>query len=107
MRIETSPDSSVRAVVFRRSCGATTGFSTEVSVIGPNEPLPTGDVIGNVFAVGDTSRHRAEISFEDVLSLNVEWMSPRVLQITHSARADVFRQQHERGGVRILYRKRP
>jgi len=103
----TSPDSSARAVVFRRNCGATAGFSTEVSVIPLNEPLPTGDVIGNVFAVGDTSLYRGPDATSDALSMKVEWVSSRLLQITYNERAAILRQHQERQGVRIAYRTLP
>lgn len=103
----TSPDSSARAVVFRRNCGATTGFSTEVSVILLSEPLPTGDVVGNVFGVGDTSLYRGQDTGGDALSVKVEWVSPRLLQVTHNERAAILRQHQERHGVRIEYRTRP
>lgn len=41
-----SPDGSRRAVIFDRDCGATTGFSTQVSVVGADD-VPAGT--GNVF----------------------------------------------------------
>src|SRR5687767_14406824 len=51
-----SPDGRARAIVFRRSCGATTGFSTQVSVVRGTEPLPNDP--GNVF-VADPLRSEA------------------------------------------------
>src|SRR5687767_10343542 len=35
-----SPDRKLKAVVFERSCGATTGFSTQVSVLPADRDLP-------------------------------------------------------------------
>jgi hypothetical protein len=43
----SSPGATKRAVVFESSCGATTGFSTHVSVMNAGEALP--DSAGNVF----------------------------------------------------------
>lgn len=42
-----SPDGQLKAVVFQRECGATTGFSTQISVLAADETLP--DWGGNVF----------------------------------------------------------
>ena len=42
-----SPDKNYKAVIFQRDCGATTGFSTQVSVLGVNEELENKS--GNIF----------------------------------------------------------
>lgn len=42
-----SPEGNLRAVVFERNCGATTSFSTQVSVIESGSTLPNEG--GNVF----------------------------------------------------------
>jgi hypothetical protein len=41
-----SPNGKMKAVVFQRDCGATTGFNTQVSVLLSNQQLP--DEGGNV-----------------------------------------------------------
>ena len=42
-----SPDRRFRLVAFNRDCGATTGFSTQVSLLKLHEALPNSE--GNVF----------------------------------------------------------
>lgn len=42
-----SPDGQFKAVIFERDCGATTDFSTQVSIVPTSTPLP--DTAGNVF----------------------------------------------------------
>ena len=44
---EPAPGGKFRAVVFERDCGATTGFSTNISIIPARSPLPNEQ--GNVF----------------------------------------------------------
>src|SRR5919106_3054135 len=51
-----APDLRVRAVVFQRTCGATTASSTQVSLLAASRPLP--DDGGNVF-IADTDHSRA------------------------------------------------
>lgn len=43
-----SADRTLKAVVFQRDCGATTGFSTQVSVLPAGETLGN-DVAGNLY----------------------------------------------------------
>jgi len=63
-----SPDGSMTAYLFRRSCGATTGFSTHVSLLPAGRTLPNDG--GNVLSAGN----------EQVIL--IEWAAPQVLQIT-------------------------
>jgi len=45
-----APGGRRTAVLFQRACGATTGFTTQISILGPGE-VPTGK--GNVFIADD------------------------------------------------------
>ena len=45
----SSPDNSYKAVVFQRDCGATTGFSTQVSILGTNDELLNEAGIREIF----------------------------------------------------------
>ena len=49
---DVSPNRKLKAVTFRRDCGATTKESVQVSVLPANKPLPNKP--GNVFVVADT-----------------------------------------------------
>jgi hypothetical protein len=51
-----SPDGALKAVVFQRDCGATTSFSTQISILWTNRPLP--NETGNLF-VADTDHGKA------------------------------------------------
>ena len=44
-----SPKGNLKAVVFQRDCGATTGFSTQVSILDANQQLRNES--GNIFTV--------------------------------------------------------
>ena len=43
----TSPSNKKKLVLFERNCGATTGFSTQISIINDNETL--GNESGNIY----------------------------------------------------------
>jgi hypothetical protein len=44
-----SPNKKLKAVVFQRDCGATTGFSTQISILGVGKKLKNKG--GNIFVV--------------------------------------------------------
>jgi len=64
-----SPNGALKAVVFQRDCGATTGFSTQVSVLSAQTTLRNDG--GNVF-VEDTGSN-----------VDVTWQGNRSLRIQH------------------------
>ena len=96
VREKLSPDLNLKAVVFERDCGATTGFSTQVSILEASEDLTGG---GNAF-VSDGGR--------GVVGWNgpwvaVKWLGPGSLQIAYDATASVFEQDKTVDGVSISY----
>ena len=48
---ELSPDGKLKAVIFTRNCGATTGYNRQVSILRVSETLPNDG--GNVFITDD------------------------------------------------------
>jgi len=64
-----SPDKKLYAVLFERSCGATTGFSTQISLINSNKSIENNEV-GNIYIAN---------GYPDNYSFN--WLSPYVLNI--------------------------
>ena len=45
----SSPNKLLKAIVFRRDCGATTGYTTELSIINFNESLDNTN--GNIYMI--------------------------------------------------------
>ena len=82
-----SPDGTLKAVVFSRGCGATTGSSTQVSVLSANASLPNRG--GNVF-VADTGSGAAPSGPGGGPPLRVVWNGPHALTIQHPPKARVF-----------------
>ena len=84
-----TPDGRLRAVVFSRDCGATTGFSTHVSVVPGRERLPNDG--GNVLVL------------DGQVKLEVSWLADNKLRIKGVNSARVFRQQASVLGVEVSY----
>jgi hypothetical protein len=92
-----SPDGAREAIVFLRSCGATTAFSTQVSIVARNGALRGG---GNVF-VADGGPAAAPSGRSLV---EVKWLGPTRLLITYDSGARVFEQVRRYAGVSVDYR---
>ena len=95
-----SPSGKMKAVIFQRDCGATTGFSTQISVLSKDEKLPEEG--GNVF-VADTNRGEAPSGQGGGPVVEASWVSENELLIKHDARARTFQHEQSLGNVRILY----
>ena len=99
-----SPDQHLKAVVFQRDCGATTGFSTQVSVIGAQDALPNES--GNAFTA-DGNRGAVPASAAGGPVVQVRWVSGRALVVTHHAGARVFTQKDAVSGAAVAYEQVP
>ncbi len=70
-----SPDSAHEVIVFERSCGATTGFSTHVTLV---ETLPERGVTpigtGNVLIADDNAAS---------LDVKVRWIDAKSVELTY------------------------
>ena len=93
---ESSPDKQYRAIVFQRDCGATTDFSTQVSVLPSSEGLQGS---GNVLIM-EPDKSVAVRAPSDV---QVVWIKNRTLRIRYAREVRIFRQEHKVGDVDIVY----
>src|SRR5262249_10486833 len=73
-----SPDGALKALVFERDCGATTGFSTQISIVGGNGSLPSR--AANLF-VADTDHGKAPSGPGGGPELRVGWVGTHVLRV--------------------------
>lgn len=95
-----SPTGDVKALVFERSCGATTDFSTQVSLVEAKSTLPNEG--GNVF-IGDTDHLRAPSGPGGGPKVKVTWVGPAALRIEYHPLVRVIFRNESVGGVDIQY----
>jgi hypothetical protein len=95
------PDGREKAVVFVRSCGATTGFVTEVSVLPSNAGVPSG--CGNAVAIDDDPNHPAPRNNNWTIDVHVKWESDRLLKIAFPKKATAKKYSERVGTVAIEY----
>lgn len=100
LREVLSPDRKLKAVTFQRDCGATTGFTIQISVLSAGEKLPNEG--GNVF-VADTNHSEVPSEQGGVPIVDVRWVDESNLLVKHDSRARVFLSKQGHGKVRIRY----
>ena len=83
-----SPDGHRHAIIFGRDCGATTGFSTQVSVVPSVRDAHGG---GNVL-IADTDHGKARDGQGGGPVVTAHWIDARTLEIQYDSAARVFRR---------------
>jgi hypothetical protein len=81
-----SPDKQLKAVVFQRNCGATTGFSTQISIIDADKNLSNGG--GNIYIINGQPEKVAP---------DVSWPSSRKLNIHRPLNGSEYKAENEWG----------
>jgi len=90
----------MKAVIFQRDCGATTGFSTQVSIFSTNRALPNES--GNVF-VADTDHGKAPAGAWGGPLVELTWPDDAHVLLKYDKRAAVFKHEESVGNVNISY----
>jgi hypothetical protein len=101
-----SPTGKYRAVIFRRDCGATTGCSTQVSVLNNGETFfskPSrfkSSSQSNCFVCDQT------FSGPDRQSplVKAHWISPTKVEIQYDKLARTFMNNTQSGAVTVVYK---
>lgn len=96
-----APDELHSAVMFQRDCGATTGFSTQVSVVAQGEQPPGS---GNTFRADDDHGAAAAGKWGGPWA-ETRWLAPDHLLIRYAAKSRLFEQEDKVAGIRISYQQ--
>lgn len=95
----TSPDKKLKAVIFTRDCGATTDFSSQLSIIDYSDNLE--NETGNILIISD-KEYKPETG---VANVNAEWNGNNELIIYFDTKVESFLKMTEMGSVKIIYRQ--
>jgi hypothetical protein len=93
-----SPDKKLKAVIFIRDCGATTGFSSQLSIIDFSDKLENES--GNVLIISDK-----EYGENGNADLNAEWNGVNELIIYFNLKAITFKKETEIDDIKITYKQ--
>jgi hypothetical protein len=100
-----APDGLHHAVVFQRDCGATTGFSTQISVLKGPGPTATKDLPnrpGNAY-VADTNKDASPAAPWGGPAVDLSWLSATRLVIKSHPATRVFTKPSTINGVDVIY----
>jgi hypothetical protein len=95
-----SPDRRHKLVVFRRSCGATSGFSVHASLLKVGESIKNES--GNAFVAEDL-RDPGQAETMSRTVVRVQWMRPDRVFLRHGFFGKVFKAEPRVQGVSIEY----
>jgi hypothetical protein len=95
-----SPSGKLKAVVFERDCGATTGFSTQVSIIQAGSVLENEGA--NLFSA-DTDHDRAPSGVGGGPEIKFRWLTDSSAELQHHSLVRIFRAETKVKGVQVAF----
>jgi hypothetical protein len=99
-----SPNGRWKVVVFERSCGATTGFSTQASLLPVDAPRPKG--AGNVLAIDD-DHGNVSVGNNGKIEVHVRFRGDSTLTLAYPTSARAFTQVAAMHGVVVEHERLP
>ena len=95
-----APNKKFKAVIFIRDCGATTGYSTQVSILESSDQL--GNHPGNTFILSDKIGNG--LSFDKGgAKIKVMWSDDHSLKVYFDKETEFTRQIEELEEINIIY----
>ena len=98
-----SPDGRFVAVVFYRNCGATTAFTTEISVVGTGEDAISKGREGNIFSIRDPNDSKESLERNGTIEVRLDWKTPRLLSVSAPRHAWTAKRVDRIRGVDVQY----
>ncbi len=94
------PNKNYKIVVFERSCGATTDFSNQISILNNSDSL--NNYSGNIF-IADTDHGKAELTDKNVIQTHIQWRDNRTINIKYDSLSRIFKKEKYYRGFKIIY----
>jgi hypothetical protein len=95
-----SPNKELKALIFTRDCGATSGYSTQLSIIENSDQLE--DETGNTFILSD--KVEDGLSFDNGgAKIEVIWTGDNSVTVYFDKRTEFTKQKEEIGDIKITY----
>ena len=101
--IETkiSPNSTHKIIIFQRNCGATTDFSTQISVLEMDENIENKS--GNIFSA-DSDHGKAELTANGIINTKIKWINEKTVLIEYDKNVRVFQNEESINNINIRYK---
>lgn len=95
-----SPSGNLTAVVYNYDCGATTGFSTQISIVDSEE---TPNSASDTFVIDDDHGKVSSTYSQGGPIVRVSWLSENQLSIAYPKMSRVFKEEKNAEDVQIQY----
>jgi len=100
--IKISPDKNFQAVTFIRDCGATTGFSTQLSIIKASATFDKSDEKGNTLIMSDKIGDGL-MDENGGAKIMANWTEDNKLVILYDSRTETAKRETEYKDIKIEY----
>ncbi len=100
VRSLNSTNNKYKVVIFKRDCGATTGFSSQVSILNSNEELRNES--GNLF-ISDCDHGKAPRAAWGGPEIKMKWLNKDTLELAYHKDARIFLQKYSYKEIFIKY----
>ncbi len=87
-----SPDKKYKIVIFTRDCGATTDYSTQVSLLSENDKLQ--NKVGNIL-IADTDHGKAPAGPGGGPLINASWENNDKIVLQYNKQARIFKAENK------------
>lgn len=99
-----SPNGKLKILVFSVNCGATSDFSTQISLVDSDYILKNDDA-GNIFSA-DSDHGKAKMNEgREIIELKTNWINNNSIEIEYPKNARIFKNDDERNDVEIIYKQ--
>ena len=98
-----SPNKKFKVLVFSRDCGATTGYSTQISILNSKDNLEENDT-GNIFVAGDNNGKANLIG--EIIYVKTKWLNNENLIIEYDEKAQIFKNEKAENGIKVIYKRK-
>lgn len=88
-----------KAILFVRNCGASTGFSKQLSIIEFDDKL--NNDTGNIFISDNNHGNAKSDSFGPIIEIN--WIDNKTLKVSYSKNIRVFKKEFIFKNIKIIY----
>jgi hypothetical protein len=101
IQTEYSPNKEYKIVTFTRNCGATTDFSSHISILKSDELLENES--GNVFS-GDSNHGLAKTDSKNLITIKSKWLSNDKVEIVFDENVRVFDKDNSVNNVDVEFK---
>lgn len=103
VHVYPSMDKSLNMVLFQRDCGATTGFTTQISILKSGKELPNDG--GNIF-IADSGDQAVPLGKWGGPLVDVKWIDKNKVAVAYPKGARIFLKEQKYKNVIVEYQAR-